>query len=142
MPMSKHIYQDGDWTGVAVRAQFNGQNIEEILHNAKFHSSSKGPGPKTYKSSPNYEGVTLDINLCYQSDSDPGNVELGVLDTSGKLKPAKIKDFIDTLLEEISLEEVKSNQEDVKVMCKKEKIPLFHCRGMDLPNGWKRIDKQ
>lgn len=31
--------------------------------------------------------------------------------------------------------------EDVKVLCQKEFIPLFVCRGVDLPNGWKRYDK-
>jgi hypothetical protein len=31
--------------------------------------------------------------------------------------------------------------EDVKVLCQKELIPLFICRGVDLPNGWKRYDK-
>ena len=31
--------------------------------------------------------------------------------------------------------------EDVKVACKQKSIPLFICRGKDLPNGWKRYDK-
>jgi hypothetical protein len=31
--------------------------------------------------------------------------------------------------------------EDIKVACQKESIPLFVCRGTDLPNGWKRYDK-
>ena len=31
--------------------------------------------------------------------------------------------------------------EDIKVACKKNSIPLFVCRGADLPNGWKRYDK-
>jgi hypothetical protein len=30
---------------------------------------------------------------------------------------------------------------DIKVVCQKESIPLFVCRGVDLPNGWKRYDK-
>ena len=31
--------------------------------------------------------------------------------------------------------------EDIKAVCRKEKIPLFICRGKDLPNGWKRYDQ-
>ena len=31
--------------------------------------------------------------------------------------------------------------EDIKIVCQKESIPLFVCRGVDLPNGWKRYDK-
>jgi hypothetical protein len=31
--------------------------------------------------------------------------------------------------------------EDIKIACQKESIPLFVCRGTDLPNGWKRYDK-
>lgn len=31
--------------------------------------------------------------------------------------------------------------ESVKVLCQKESIPLFICRGIDLPNGWKRYDR-
>ena len=30
--------------------------------------------------------------------------------------------------------------EDIKDLCRKESIPLFICRGIDLPNGWKRYD--
>jgi hypothetical protein len=31
--------------------------------------------------------------------------------------------------------------EEVKSLCRKEKIPLFICRGSELPNGWKRYDQ-
>jgi hypothetical protein len=31
--------------------------------------------------------------------------------------------------------------EDIKAVCRKEKIPLFICRGAELPNGWKRYDQ-
>jgi hypothetical protein len=31
--------------------------------------------------------------------------------------------------------------EDVKSMCRREKIPLFICRAMNLPNGWVRFDR-
>jgi hypothetical protein len=31
--------------------------------------------------------------------------------------------------------------ENVKAMCRKEKIPLFICRGAQLLNGWVRFDK-
>jgi hypothetical protein len=31
--------------------------------------------------------------------------------------------------------------EDVKVACKQKSVPLFICRGKDLPNRWKRYDK-
>jgi hypothetical protein len=31
--------------------------------------------------------------------------------------------------------------EEIKAMCRKEKIPLFICRGAELPNGWKRYDQ-
>jgi hypothetical protein len=30
--------------------------------------------------------------------------------------------------------------EDIKALCRKENIPLFICRGSELPNGWKRFD--
>ena len=30
--------------------------------------------------------------------------------------------------------------EDVKAMCISNNIPLFICRGAELPNGWQRID--
>lgn len=35
----------------------------------------------------------------------------------------------------------KSLLEDIKALCRKEKIPLFISRAMDLPNGWKRYDQ-
>ena len=31
--------------------------------------------------------------------------------------------------------------EDIKVLCQKEKIPLFIARAKDLPNGWTRYDQ-
>ena len=31
--------------------------------------------------------------------------------------------------------------EDIKALCRKEKIPLFISRAIDLPNGWKRYDE-
>ena len=31
--------------------------------------------------------------------------------------------------------------EEIKALCRKEKIPLFICRGAELPNGWKRYDQ-
>jgi hypothetical protein len=31
--------------------------------------------------------------------------------------------------------------EEIKMLCQKEKIPLFICRGSELPNGWKRYDR-
>jgi hypothetical protein len=31
--------------------------------------------------------------------------------------------------------------EDIKSVCRKEKLPLFICRGKDLPNGWTRYDQ-
>ena len=31
--------------------------------------------------------------------------------------------------------------EEVKRVCAKEKVPLFICRGAELPNGWKRYDR-
>jgi hypothetical protein len=31
--------------------------------------------------------------------------------------------------------------DDIKALCRKEKIPLFVVRGSELPNGWKRYDK-
>ena len=31
--------------------------------------------------------------------------------------------------------------DDIKALCQKELIPLFVCRGINLPNGWKRYDK-
>ena len=31
--------------------------------------------------------------------------------------------------------------EDIKAVCRTEKIPLFICRGAELPNGWKRYDQ-
>jgi hypothetical protein len=31
--------------------------------------------------------------------------------------------------------------EEIKAVCRREKIPLFICRGADLPNGWKRYDQ-
>jgi TonB family protein len=31
--------------------------------------------------------------------------------------------------------------EDIKALCRAEKIPLFICRAIDLPNGWKRYDQ-
>jgi len=31
--------------------------------------------------------------------------------------------------------------EDIKAICRKERIPLFIVRGADLPNGWHRYDK-
>jgi len=31
--------------------------------------------------------------------------------------------------------------EGVVAVCKREKIPLFICRGSQLPNGWKRFDQ-
>jgi hypothetical protein len=30
--------------------------------------------------------------------------------------------------------------DDVKAICRKERIPLFICRASQLPNGWKRYD--
>ena len=35
-------------------------------------------------------------------------------------------------------DEEKENVEKLKRLCKEKGIPLFICRGMDLPNGWKR----
>ena len=35
----------------------------------------------------------------------------------------------------------KQVMDDVKQMCIKDNIPLFICRGSELPNGWQRIDK-
>lgn len=32
--------------------------------------------------------------------------------------------------------------EDIKALCRKEKIPLFVCRASELPNGWKRYDQR
>jgi len=31
--------------------------------------------------------------------------------------------------------------ENVKSMCRQEKIPLFICRASELPNGWARFDQ-
>ena len=31
--------------------------------------------------------------------------------------------------------------EEVKSMCRREKIPLFICRASQLPNGWMRFDR-
>lgn len=31
--------------------------------------------------------------------------------------------------------------EDIKTLCRREKIPLFVCRASELPNGWKRYDQ-
>jgi hypothetical protein len=31
--------------------------------------------------------------------------------------------------------------EEIKVLCRKEQIPLFVARGSELPNGWKRYDR-
>ena len=31
--------------------------------------------------------------------------------------------------------------EDIKALCRKEQIPLFISRAIDLPNGWKRYDQ-
>lgn len=31
--------------------------------------------------------------------------------------------------------------EEVKSMCREEKIPLFVCRASQLPNGWMRFDR-
>lgn len=39
-------------------------------------------------------------------------------------------------------EEEKRVLEDVKVMCIRENIPLFICRGSELPNGWQRVEKE
>jgi hypothetical protein len=36
----------------------------------------------------------------------------------------------------------KSIVEDLKRLCKKEKIPLFICRGAELPNGWRRFSSR
>ncbi len=38
-------------------------------------------------------------------------------------------------------DEEKRLLEDVKSMCRKEKIPLFITRAKDLPDGWKRYDQ-
>jgi hypothetical protein len=38
-------------------------------------------------------------------------------------------------------EEEKTLLENVKFMCRRERIPLFICRGSELPNGWKRFDQ-
>ncbi len=38
-------------------------------------------------------------------------------------------------------DEEKNFLEQVKALCRKEKIPLFICRGAELPNGWKRYDQ-
>ena len=35
-------------------------------------------------------------------------------------------------------DEEKQTVENLKVLCRRQKIPLFICRGMDLPNGWIR----
>ncbi len=37
-------------------------------------------------------------------------------------------------------EDEKSLLEDVKSMCRREKIPLFICRASQLPDGWTRAD--
>ncbi len=31
--------------------------------------------------------------------------------------------------------------EEIKAVCRKEKVPLFICRAAELPNGWKRYDQ-
>ena len=31
--------------------------------------------------------------------------------------------------------------EEIKAVCRKEKIPLFISRAAELPNGWKRYDQ-
>jgi hypothetical protein len=31
--------------------------------------------------------------------------------------------------------------EDIKALCRKERIPLFICRASELPDGWKRYDQ-
>jgi hypothetical protein len=38
-------------------------------------------------------------------------------------------------------DEEKTLLENVKQLCRSEKIPLFICRGSDLPNGWSRYDR-
>jgi hypothetical protein len=38
-------------------------------------------------------------------------------------------------------DEEKTLLEDVKSMCRREKIPLFICRASQLPNGWLRADR-
>jgi hypothetical protein len=38
-------------------------------------------------------------------------------------------------------EEEKALLEDVKQMCRSENIPLFICRALNLPNGWRRFDR-
>jgi hypothetical protein len=38
-------------------------------------------------------------------------------------------------------EEEKTLLENVKQMCRREKIPLFICRASELPNGWSRFDR-
>jgi hypothetical protein len=35
--------------------------------------------------------------------------------------------------------EEKQNFDRLQAMCRKDRIPLFHCRGSQLPNGWKRL---
>lgn len=37
--------------------------------------------------------------------------------------------------------EEKSLLEEVKTMCRSERIPLFICRASELPNGWIRFDQ-
>ena len=40
------------------------------------------------------------------------------------------------------LDAEKALLEDVKVMCRKQKVILFISRAKDLPNGWQRYDEQ
>ena len=35
--------------------------------------------------------------------------------------------------------EEKQNFDRLQAMCKKDRIPLFHCRASALPDGWKRL---
>ena len=38
--------------------------------------------------------------------------------------------------------EEKQVLEDVKDMCIRKNIPLFICRGSELPNGWRRVEEE
>ena len=119
--MTKHVYQSGDWTGVALVAQYDGHNIRELLENSDPAFMRTGYLQKrfaeessAYQRNQLYCDVPIEVTLFYNFRKKPGNTIVGALEKEGKLNESNLSDFLDELLAELEIKEVDSTPNDAE----------------------------
>jgi hypothetical protein len=129
-----------------------------------FASVGFGQQASTVVTPDRAKGISL--HMLPKRVADLGPMQWGlVVSHAGDWKPEKkpivfqttqqFLDFVRTQSEEVQAngawivvtnpaaysDDEKQFLEEIKAVCRKEKIPLFICRGAELPNGWKRYDQ-